>query len=66
MPKKTNVLTISCKKEKVAYPNLLIDDTILSDVPNHKHLGLIISENMLWTPHVDVVCSTAGTNLNVL
>ena len=38
---KTNVLTISCKNEKVAYPTLLIYDTILSDAPNHKHMGLV-------------------------
>ena len=48
----TEVLTISTKNNKLSYPNLEMDGTILSEVPHHKHLGLTLSDNMSWTPHM--------------
>ena len=63
---KTEVLTISTKRNKLAYPDLLLDGVVLSEVTSHKHLGLTISSDMTWNKHVDRVCKSAGLRLNIL
>ena len=43
-----------------------MDGTILCEVPHHKHLGLTLSDNMSWTPHINLICSQAGQRINIL
>ena len=63
---KTEVLTISCKRLPMRHPDLSIDGTILRRVTSHKHLGLTISSNMSWSEHIDNICASAGSRLNIL
>ena len=38
----------------------------LQEVANHKHLGLIFSNNGLWHDHIDNIVKKAYARLNVL
>ena len=63
---KTEVLTISAKIKKTTYPRLKMDEVELSEATSHKHLGLILSVNMSWSPHVHSICSRASLRINIL
>ena len=38
------------------YPSLTIKGTIIQEVRNHRVLGVIIDNNLAWTPHVNTLC----------
>ena len=65
-PEKSEVLTISAKKEKLVYGNLQLNNINLKEVSTHRHLGLTLSSDMSWTSHVDIICKSAGSRLNLL
>jgi hypothetical protein len=44
-PQKTETMTISRKLDKPHQPNLIINNTIISTVTEHKHLGLQLSDD---------------------
>ena len=39
--------------------DLLLNDTKLTEVNNHKHLGLTISNNMSWSSHINEILAKA-------
>ena len=41
------------------HPDLLLNDTKLTNVNNHKHLGLMISNNMSWSSHINEILAKA-------
>ena len=51
-PNKTEMVIFSNKKLK-SNPNIYLKDVKINQVSEHKHLGLILSENMKWTTHID-------------
>ena len=54
-PQKTETMTISRKLNKPHQPNLIMNNTIISTVTEHKHLGLQLSDDGNWNKHIDMI-----------
>ena len=50
---KIEYIIVSKRKTHAMHPDLLLNDTKLTEVNNHKHLVLTISNNMSWSSHID-------------
>jgi hypothetical protein len=61
---KMETMTISRKIDKPDHPPLYRDSVDISTVSEHKHLGLVISENGSWEKHTDMI--TAYKRINIL
>ena len=48
-------MTISRKLNKPHQPNLIMNNTIISTVTEHKHLGLQLSDDGNWNKHIDMI-----------
>ena len=58
-PQKTETMTISRKLNKPHQPNLIMNNTIISTVTEHKHLGLQLSDDGNWNKHIDMITKKA-------
>ena len=63
---KTLSIIFSRKPNPVVHPSLLIHDTMINETTNHKHLGLILSNNCSWTEHINSICDKAWAGLNLM
>ncbi len=61
---KTVYMIVSNKKQLPNYPDLYLHGQVLRRVSEHKHLGIILSNNMKWDSYVDSITSKAATRLN--
>jgi hypothetical protein len=52
-PQKTETMTISRKLNKPHQPNLIMNNTIISTVTEHKHLGPQLSDDGNCNKHID-------------
>ena len=52
-------MTISRKLNKPHQPNLIMNNTIISTVTEHKHLGLQLSDDGNWNKHIDMTTKKA-------
>ena len=52
-PSKTVYMIISNKKDKLKYPSPTMNNVPLTEVNQHKHLGLILTSNLSWGNHID-------------
>ena len=52
-PQKTETMILSKKNNKPNHPPLKMNNSELQKVDNHKHLGVIFSNNGFWHDHVD-------------
>ena len=64
-PKKTETTTIIKKINKHFYPPLIMNNTIINKVTEHKHLGLEISNDGSWQKHIDLITKKAFTRVNI-
>ena len=48
------------------HPDLLLNDTKLTEVNNHKHLGLTICNNMTWSSHINEILAKAEKRLSMM
>jgi hypothetical protein len=48
-------MTISRKIDKPDHPLLYMDSVDISTVSEHKHFGLVISDNGSWEKHIDMI-----------
>ena len=48
------------------HPDLSLNDTKLTGVNNHKHLGLTISNNMSWSSHINEILAKAEKRLLII
>jgi hypothetical protein len=65
-PKKTETMTITRKINKPFHPPLIMNNTIINQVTEHKHLGLEISNDGSWQKHIDLITKKAFTRVNIL
>ena len=65
-PNKTETMTLSRKLNKPVHQPLLMDNTQISTVSEHKHLGVVLSDNGGWQNHIDLVCKKAYNRINIL
>jgi hypothetical protein len=63
---KTETMTISRKINKPNHPPLYMDNKDISTVSEHKHLGLVISDNWSWEKHIDMITEKANKRINIL
>ena len=63
---KTEYIIVSKRKTRAMHPDLLINDTKLTEVNNHKHLGLTISNNMSWSSHINEILAKAEKRLSMM
>ena len=48
------------------YPHLIIDGVNIKFVPNHKHLGLTLGENMKWKDHIESILTSASRMIGIM
>ena len=65
-PQKTETMTISRKLNKPHQPNLIMNNTIIITVTEHKHLGLQLSDDGNWNKHIDMITKKAFSRVNIL
>ena len=65
-PKKTKEMIISKKRRNAIHPNLTYEGTIIENVKEHKHLGLLLKSDLSWTPHINSTCTKAMKMVCVL
>ena len=53
-------------KKNTMHPDLFLNDTKLTDVNNHTHLRLIISNNMSWSSHIKEILAKAEKILSIM
>ena len=59
-------LLISLKQNPVLHPQLLMNDTVISESTSHKHLGVTFSNTCSWTEHIAKITKSAWLRLNLL
>ena len=65
-PNKTKSLLISRKTIAVQHPPLNMNNTTIQEVTQHRHLGLILTNNGNWGQHIDTILNKASSRLNIL
>jgi hypothetical protein len=65
-PQKTETMTITRKIYKSFHPPLIMNNTIINQVTEHKYLGLEISKDGSWQKHIDLITKKAFTRVNIL
>ena len=63
---KTEYIIVSKRKTRAMHPDLLLNNTKLTKVNNHKHLGLMISNNMSWSSHINEILAKAEKRLSMM
>ena len=54
-------------KSQMSHPDqIILHGTVLESVPSAKYLGVTISDNLSWTPHIDSVSKKANQTLGFL
>jgi hypothetical protein len=59
-------MILSKKNNKPNHPLLKMNNSELQKVDNHKHLGVIFSNNGFWHAHVDYIVKKSYIRLNML
>jgi hypothetical protein len=62
---KTKTLTMSTKAKCIP-PSLIFQDTQITEVKTHKHLGLTFSSDLKWSQHINELQVKAYKRLNIL
>ena len=65
-PSKTETMTFSRKHNKPIHPNLYFDDTVLEPVTEHKHLGILLSEDCKWKSQINSCLNKAWQRIGML
>ena len=64
-PSKTKSLLISTKTERFI-PPVIFSGEVVSEVRDHKHLGLVLASDLTWNKHIDEICLKATKRLDML
>ena len=65
-PAKTESMLISKKINKPDPPPLFMQNQQITDVPEHKHLDMILSNGRSWSAHIKFVTEKAWKRINVM
>ena len=65
-PAKTESMLISKKIDKPDLPPLFMQNQQITDVPEHKHLGMILSNGRSWSAHIKFVTEKDWKRINVM
>ena len=64
-PEKTESLVFS-RKHRIRKPPLEMNGTIIKEVREHSHLGIILQQNGKWTSHIKEITSRAKKRTDIL
>jgi hypothetical protein len=64
-PKKTENIIFSCKLVKLLHPTLILNNELIKTVSHHDHLGVTLTQNLLWCPQVLKIHQKASKKLNI-
>lgn len=64
-PNKTEAMLFSYRQSE-EYPNLIFDGVNIKFVSDHKHLGLIFSDNMKWNVHIESILNRASRMIGIM
>ena len=64
-PSKTEMIIFSNKRLK-SEPNICLKNVKIKQVREHKHLGILLSEDMKWTAHIEYVVGKSRKKLGLL
>lgn len=64
-PNKTESLVVSKKVNKPPHPVLLLNNTPISEVTSHQHLGVTMSSNADWKQHVDNIITKTSYRISI-
>lgn len=65
-PAKTESILFSRKRVKVNHPPLVMNNTTIPSVNNHKHLGLTFTEDTKWKDHISLTLNKAWQRIGIL
>jgi hypothetical protein len=65
-PEKTESLLISNKNKFIEPALVNFKGKIINQVTSHKHLGMILTNNLMWNEHVDQVIKSCAPMMNSL
>ncbi|KAK3101624.1 hypothetical protein FSP39_004973 [Pinctada imbricata] len=65
-PDKTEVMIFSKKRAPSQHPSLFLNDTCLTEVPSHRHLGLTFSSDLSWDTHIHNAIGKVIPKLNIM
>lgn len=65
-PSKSESLVISRKRNKPVHPPLLMSGIQIPSVVEHKHLGVIFSNDCTWDEHIATITEKAWSRLNIM
>lgn len=63
---KTETILFSRKRNRPNHPNLIMNNTVIKNVQEHKHLGIIFSNDGKWGPHISSIVSRAWKRIGIL
>ena len=59
-------MVVSRKRNAHLYPPLSFDNSVVDEVSNHKHLGIVLSNDLGWANHIDEICAKPMRRLDVI
>ena len=65
-PNKTESVLFSQKVYKPDNPSLYMIDQVINEMTYHKHLGLILSNDISWHEHLDYIKTKAWSLINIM
>ena len=65
-PEKCKSMIVSNKHQKDGHPPLQFDGTVIKQVIQHMHLGVILSHNLKWSNHIEYISNKANKRLNLM
>ena len=69
-PDRTKFMFIATRQKRqniVSYlHSLTVQGITIEDVQNHRVLGVIVANNLCWTPHVNSLCKKKSTKMNLI
>lgn len=65
-PAKTLTLLVTRKNQPVFHPPLEMNDILITETSNHKHLGITFSSSCTWSEHINNIVEKAWGRLNLL
>ena len=63
---KTEYIIISRKRNRLNHPDLFLNGDVLTEVDQHIHLGVTISNTLSWSFHINAAIAKADRRLSVI
>ena len=65
-PKKTESLLLTRKINRQMHPSISMNNQIITEVDNHKHIGIVFQSNCLWHEHLNIITAKAWQRINIM